>query len=240
MDDSPPPFASVRPAGREVTVDVHGVLRPDHPGAEFERALLDHLHARGWTGAPRQHGRDARGRLVYDYVPGTAVHHDRPLPDPYLDRAARLTREFHDLTAGTPLAGDQEVVCHNDLAPKNTISRGGVPVAFVDWELAAPGARVHDVAHLCWQFVRLGPGCADAPRRVRLVCDAYGLDDRSRVVDTVLWWQDRCARGIEEGARAGDDRMRALRDGGAVLDVRRARAWVAAHHDELAAALADD
>jgi Ser/Thr protein kinase RdoA (MazF antagonist) len=36
---------------------------------------------------------------------------------------ARLVRQFHDLTAGTPLAGDQEVVCHNDLSPKNTVYR---------------------------------------------------------------------------------------------------------------------
>jgi len=36
---------------------------------------------------------------------------------------ARLVRQFHDLTAGTPLAGDQEVVYHNDLSPKNTVYR---------------------------------------------------------------------------------------------------------------------
>ena len=41
----------------------------------------------------------------------------------YLAEVARLVRQFHDLTAGTPLAGDQEVVCHNDLSPKNTVYR---------------------------------------------------------------------------------------------------------------------
>jgi hypothetical protein len=34
-----------------------------------------------------------------------------------------LVREFHDLTAGTPLATGGEVVCHNDLSPKNTVYR---------------------------------------------------------------------------------------------------------------------
>ena len=67
------------------------------------------------------------------------------------EKWAELVREFHDLTPGTPLAGDAQVVCHNDLAPNNTVySPGGSglrPVAFIDWDLAAPGQRIHDVAH---------------------------------------------------------------------------------------------
>lgn len=67
--------------------------------------------------------------------------------------------EVHDLTADTPLAGDQEVVCHNDLSPKNTVHQlcsGELrPVAFIDWDLAAPGARIHDIAHVCWQYLDL-------------------------------------------------------------------------------------
>jgi hypothetical protein len=42
-------------------------------------------------------------------------------PDESLVTVARLVREFHDLTAGTPLAGDQKVMCHNDLPSKNTV-----------------------------------------------------------------------------------------------------------------------
>ncbi|MEU8136458.1 phosphotransferase family protein [Streptodolium elevatio] len=65
-------------------------------------------------------------------------------------RVARLVREFHDLTAGTALAGEHEVVCHNDLSPRNTVYRpvsgSRRPVAFIDWDLAAPGARIDDVA----------------------------------------------------------------------------------------------
>ena len=74
-------------------------------------------------------------------------------------------REFHDLTAGTPLAAGAEVVCHNDLSPKNTVHRDGgtglAPVAFIDWDLAAPGERIHDIAHVCWQYLALGPGGDD-------------------------------------------------------------------------------
>jgi Phosphotransferase enzyme family len=54
------------------------------------------------------------------------------------------------------------VVCHNDLAPRNTVFREGSPVAFVDFDLASPAQPAWDVAHLAWQFVPLGDeeGCA--------------------------------------------------------------------------------
>ena len=88
-----------------------------------------------------------------------------------LVRVAELVREFHDLTAGTPLAGDAEVVCHNDLAPNNTVyspdGAGLRPVAFIDWDLAAPGRRIHDVAHVCWQYLGLGPGAVVGAGRAR-------------------------------------------------------------------------
>jgi hypothetical protein len=54
-----------------------------------------------------------------------------------------------------------------------------------------------------------------------------------RLVETVLWWQNRCWRGIEAGAAAGDVGMVKLRDSGAVRSVRKAYEWVAQHRDEL-------
>lgn len=162
-----------------------------------------------------------------------------------LVQVARLVRQFHDLTAGTPLAGDQEVVCHNDLSPKNTVYRDGgggplLPVAFLDWDFAAPGARIHDVAHMCWQYLDLGPAVDDLAttlHRLRAMCDAYGSVDRSRVVESILWWQDRCWRGIEAGAAEGDAAMIRLRDSGAARTVYAAYEWVVTHRAELETAL---
>jgi len=48
---------------------------------------------------------------------------------------------------------------------------------------------------------------------MRLVCDAYGLTQRPRLVEKILWWQDRCWRGIDAGVRAGDPAAR-RRSGG--------------------------
>jgi aminoglycoside phosphotransferase (APT) family kinase protein len=58
----------------------------------------------------------------------------------YADRV--LIRRFHDATVGTPLAEGPAVVCHGDLSLCNTVFRGGVPVALIDFDNAAPGARL--------------------------------------------------------------------------------------------------
>nr|WP_203614538.1 phosphotransferase [Streptomyces sp. SID13726] len=198
----------------------------------------------GWRGAPRFLGVDELGRETFDYLPGRAAvtpgERAAARTDEALGEVARLVRAFHDLTHGTPLAGDRDVVCHNDLAPKNTVYTAWRPSAFIDWDLAAPGERIHDVAHVCWQYLDLGPGVTDVrdtARRLRLICDAYGLDTRDGLLDTVLWWQDRCRRGIEAGAARGEPAMVGLCEQGAVDEVRAARKWVAAHREELGAFL---
>jgi len=200
----------------------------------FVHDLLRFLE--GWPGAPRYLGDDEQGREILSYLDGQ-VPWQRPVPafvQATVLAVARLVREFHDLTAGSALAGDDEVVCHNDLSPKNTVYRGGRPVAFIDWDIAAPGQRIHDVAHVCWQYVDLGPGVADpagAARLVRAVADGYGLADRSELVDTILWWQDRCWRGIEAAAEAGMPAMVRLRELGAAREVREAYEWTATHRE---------
>lgn len=217
--------------------------------AEFVHRLLDLLERAGWAGAPRVSGIDEQGREVLGFIDGHVAWEPVQPPgvdgDESLARVAELVRRFHDLTAATSLAGGEEVVCHNDLSPKNTVYRdsgaGLRPVAFIDWDLAAPGRRAHDVAHVCWQYVGLGPGITDvagAARRMRLICDAYGLADRSGLVDVILWWQDRCRRGIAAAAAAGDPAMVRLRRAGVVAEVRAAHAWVEQHRDALASGVA--
>ncbi|MEQ4723556.1 phosphotransferase [Nonomuraea sp. B19D2] len=214
--------------------------------AAYVHELLRHFERRGWAGAPRFLGLDEQGREILSFMDGHVAWADAQpdgvASDESLARAAELVRECHDLTAGTPLAGEEEVVCHNDLSPKNTVYRGERlrPVAFIDWDLAGPGRRIHDVAHVCWQYAGLGPAVEDpagAARRVRLICDAYGLQERGEVVEAVLWWQDRCRRGIEADAAAGMPHAIRLRAGGVVAQVRACHEWVAEHRAEFERAL---
>lgn len=190
---------------------------------------------------------DERGREVLSYVEGHVPWSgEEPAelwsPDT-LAAVGALVRELHELTAGTALAADHEVVCHNDLSPKNTVYRLGTdprPVAFLDWDIAAPGERLADVAHTCWQYTGLGPGRSDpgtAGLLVRAVADGYGLTDRSRLVDRILRWQEDCWRGIDAGIAAGDQRFDRLRDAGAAEAVHAQQRWTAEHRAALEAGL---
>jgi hypothetical protein len=217
----------------------------NHGDPGFVRELLVFLEKAGWASAPRFLGVDERGRQVLSFLDGHVAwdwvtgQPEAVSSDGSLARAGELTRELHDLTAGTALAGERETVCHNDLWPGNIVYRdlgqGLRPVAFIDWDLASPGERIHDVARLCWQYAGwwAGGDPAEVRRRSMVICDGYGLDDRSTLVETVLWWQDRCWRGIDQAAEAGDPAMVRLRASGAVEQVRGAHAWVMRHREEL-------
>jgi hypothetical protein len=93
----------------------HGIVRVGqavrrslHQRSDYVHALLRHLEAVGFDGAPRLLGIDAQGREVLTCLPGEVVVRSPAwLPDARLDSAARLIRRFHDATAGTPLAGDR-------------------------------------------------------------------------------------------------------------------------------------
>ncbi|WP_225726740.1 MULTISPECIES: phosphotransferase [unclassified Nocardia] len=227
---------------RGIVVAGDRVFRPPPPRAAFVHELLEYFAEAEWLHAPRYLGSDSQGREILSHIPGFAGSEltEEVRSTAALAAVARLVREFHDLTAGHPLAGSGEVVCHNDLSPKNTIYRLAVPVALIDWDLAAPGRRIHDVAHLCWQYGDPGPG-AEVPvvaQRMRVIRDAYGraeLIDPPELIHTVLWWQDRCRRGIEH-----DPALAHLRAAGVPERIRAAHRWVSDNRGPLTRELAHD
>jgi hypothetical protein len=66
-----------------------------------------------------------------------------------------------------------------------------------------------------------------------VICDAYRLDGRDEIVDAIMWWQDRCWRGIQAGAAAGHPAMVRLHDDGTVREVQAAFRWAADNRSEL-------
>jgi hypothetical protein len=75
----------------------------------------------------------------------------------------------------------------------------------------------------------------EAARRVGVLAGSYGDIAREPLVATILWWQDRCWRGIAEKAAAGEPAMVRLRDLGVVEAVQAAYGWTAANRTTLAA-----
>jgi Phosphotransferase enzyme family len=187
-------------------------------------ALLRYLEHAGFE-APRVHGIDEEGREILDYILGEAYSGtENPVPDRVLDEehlvdAARLLRRYHDTVIGFSPPPDatwrlvaptkHELICHNDWSPWNALFRDGQLAVMLDWDLAGPGSRLWDVANsaACWVTLFSASNLftvAERARRLRLFCDAYGLEDRSALLATIRVRNDHVARFIEERARAGE------------------------------------
>jgi len=154
------------------------VRRPRTDRSEFVERVLRRLESASIAGMPRWLGSDAQGRDVLSYQHGDTGHDRDTWSDEQLSALARLVRSMHDALAGSPEAGDAETVCHNDIAPWNVIVEGDLPTGLIDFDDAAPGRRVEDVAYLAWVFCGLGPGgpsVAEQSRRIEHVCAAYAV-----------------------------------------------------------------
>lgn len=234
------------------------VRRPVRKSTPAVQALLGHLEAVGFDGAPRALGVDERGRQVLSYIPGEAV--SRPLPpyavsDETLVAVARLLRRFHDAVEGFVAPpgtvwedgsgddGEPEIIGHCDVTPGNVVFRRRVPVALIDFDLARPTTRLFDVVTTLRHWAPIAdPADADPLQRrldvgsrLRLFCDAYGLAsrDRRRVVEVARLRFGRsyaAMRARAAGEGGGWARMWAS---GAGDRIRRASAWLDAHQEEL-------
>lgn len=265
-------------AGAVVRVGDH-VLRPLSAHWRGIHALLDHLHATGFTAVPRLVGieaatesaleSDRRERLVF--IPG-----DVPIPpfpdwsttDAVLASMATLLRAYHDATRSfiapegvtwndemaDPHLRETSVLCHNDVCPENVVFRSGQAIALLDFEFAAPGRPVWDVASFASMCIpldtpedaaRTGRGHLDPVTRLGVVADAYGLDATQRVelLDVV---DERMANGgvfvrrrVEAGEQAFIDMWETM--GGQARYDRR-RDWFSSRRPGFEAALltADD
>jgi hypothetical protein len=205
------------------------VRREVGPWSPRVHELLRHLHTAGFDGAPRFLGIDEQGREMLTFIPGEVTVSGPPTgmhTDGALTAAASLLRRFHDATvgfaAGHPSQGWRfqpgaprtgPVICHNDVGPYNAVYRDGRPIAFIDWDFAAPAPREWDVAYALWRFVplhddetcaRLGWPVTPRGPRIALFLKAYGLDDRSHLLATLRRRQEAVRSMVETWAAAGD------------------------------------
>ena len=166
---------------------------------------------RGSASRPSLSATTTRAARFSKYVPGDTVGDAYPWPkwvwsEALLEQVGRATAEYHRAVADfrppepviwqIPPISDSPLVCHHDLAPYNVVTRDGELAAFIDWDLAGPGSIRSELAFVAWQWVPLwrpeslrGHGLENAPdtgRRLRLLLDGYGLEERSGFIDDVI------------------------------------------------------
>jgi thiamine kinase-like enzyme len=185
------------------------VIRNTGAWSPFVHELLRYLKAAGFSESPvLLEANESQEQLTF--IEGEVGNY--PLKsymqsDEILIEAARLLRRFHDLTekfvvppnavfhpAAVPIA--HEVICHNDFAPYNCVFHDQHLVGIIDFDVAAPGTRLWDVAYAVYRFAPLtndahSLDCGwqpipDRAYRLKLFCDAYGLETRDKLIETVI------------------------------------------------------
>jgi hypothetical protein len=194
----------------QVVKEGETVLRRTGAWSPFVHALLRYLTAAGFTESPvLVETTETQERL--SFIDGEVGHY--PLPpymqsDEILVEAAQLLRHYHDLTQNFVVPGDAvfqlpvdptapyEVICHNDFAPYNCVFRDEHLVGIIDFDAAAPGTRIWDMAYAVYRFAPLTndahtrdcgwEGIPDRAGRLKLFCHAYGLENRESLIPTVI------------------------------------------------------
>ncbi len=238
-------------------------MRPSSPQTPRIHALLRHVRANGFDGVPEPVGVDPDGRERLVYVDGQVALPPYPAwsqTDDALSSVASLLRRYHDAATGfdwpddggwhTDMAAPDggPIVCHNDVCLDNVVFRDGEAYALLDFEFAAPGSAVFDLAALASMCVPVDPDSSvfgwvpnDIGARLRVVADAYGLDAAGRaellgqIAGRVRRGGEFLAARVAAGEQAFIDLWEA---GGGMARFDRRRAWFAVERDRLAAALA--
>lgn len=239
------------------------VERPARPRTAALHAHLAALRTRGFDGVPAPLGLTADGeRERLTYVPGDVALPPFPpwaMSDTALRSVGALLRRMHDAAGDFDEDADWSgefadpqggpVLCHNDVCPENVVFRDGRAVALIDFDMAAPGRRVWDVALTARYWVPMldpraasvfHPAGLDVTARLVVLADAYGLSaaDRAALPTVVEQATEVCrafvARRIDEGD-ASFVELLARRGGWAGWD--RVQAWLAARRGEFEAAL---
>ena len=180
------------------------IYKPVQPWSKQIADYLAFLRSKGFYNVPEPLGFDELGNQIFSYVDGETC--DYPLSDEIkseatLCSAAELLRKYHDVseqyirTETFPLDGWMfpakdpiEVICHNDFAPYNICFNEGQAIGLIDFETAAPGPRIWDIAYALYRFAPFtnpsnkdGFGnLTDQLKRAETFCDIYGLDKSAR------------------------------------------------------------
>jgi Phosphotransferase enzyme family len=267
-----PQTAEIPLLGGDVTEGVvrvgRTVRRPVRPHTPAVHALLRHLEAAGFDGAPRVLGIDAKNREVLTYLPGVVTRRLVPrviTADSTLVSLATLQLRYHQAVAGFDppygaqwdgevtrfVDGPSDIICHCDVNLENVIFRPGrdgpQPYAFIDFDLARPGTRLVDIIQTLRYWAPIADPAdripalrnADAPARIAIFCEAYGLSgtERARLVPVASRWLCRSRTTIAERGRTRGGAWARMLNAGVGDRLLRSAVWLQRNRAEIEARL---
>ncbi|MFE5485513.1 phosphotransferase [Streptomyces sp. NPDC056527] len=232
------------------------IRRPAGEWTPAVHALLTHLETVGFTRAPRVLGADGTDEVL-------SLLHGEPAFTPWpsvlrstagIGELGRWLREYHDAVrdfqppADARWLGQEDesrpgmVIRHGDLGPWNSVWSGDRLAGFIDWDFAAPGHALDDLAQLAWYAVPLRSveqqrrasitGEHTLRSRLEALCAAYGAQP-SAVLDALDAVQSREAERIERLGRLGHEPWATFLARGDVPEMLAERSWLRSHRSVL-------
>ncbi|MBS2970286.1 phosphotransferase [Metabacillus sp. KIGAM252] len=222
----------------------HTVRRELKPESIKIHTLLQHLESKGLNGVPKFLGIDEKGREILSFIEGEAGNY--PLKtymwsDEALKEIAKMLRRYHDAVSDFPMKETWqpidntpqpfEVMCHNDFAIYNIIFHQEKPAGVIDFDLAAPGPRLWDIAYTLYTCVPLSrlhhteageavyyDPLKDSERikhRIEKFFDSYGLEGKKTgFLEMVLLRVEGLCKTMQRKAKEGDMAFQKMIDEG--------------------------
>lgn len=159
-----------------------------------------------------------------------------------IDTSVRWPEDLADPRGGTTL-------CHNDVCPENVVFRNGRAAALIDFDLAAPGRPLWDLAMTARYWAPTTdpasrsasyPDGLDASARLRILADGYGLShpERAELPGVIEQATEICRAFVARRVADGDPvYVQALAARGGWERWDRTQAWLAAQRDTFTTAL---
>jgi tRNA A-37 threonylcarbamoyl transferase component Bud32 len=220
------------------------VRRELKPDSVKIHKLLQHLESKGFDYAPKFLGIDEKNREILSFIEGEAGNY--PLKkymwsNDVLKEIAKMLRLYHDAVSDFPLSVEwkpmdntpekMEVICHNDFAIYNIIFNHEKPVGIIDFDVAAPGPRLWDIAYTLYTCVPLSriyysetgeavyyDSSTDTDRikqRVKLFFESYGIEGMEvNYLEMVLLRLDGLCKYMIKRASEGDIAFQKMMDQG--------------------------
>ncbi|MEV6968984.1 phosphotransferase [Hamadaea sp. NPDC051192] len=241
----------------------------ERPAPHNAQALHTHLLAlkdHGFDAGPTPVRLSADGREQLAFVPGEVALPPFPtwaVTTTALESVGNLLRRLHDASATVAVdtavewprdLADPEggtMLCHNDVCPENVVFRDGRAAALIDFDLSAPGRPLWDVAMAARYWVPMldpvstaeqFPAGLDAPARLRILADGYGLTPggRAELPGVIEQATEVCRAFVARRVADGDPVFRrALADRGGWGRWDRVQNWLSGHREMFTAALLD-
>ncbi|RDW22093.1 phosphotransferase [Oceanobacillus chungangensis] len=219
------------------------VRRETKPDSPKIHKLLRHLENKGFSYAPKFLGIDEKDREILSFIKGEAGNY--PLKkymwsNIALKEIAKMLRLYHDAVKDFPIEKcwqpidntpqPIEVLCHNDFAIYNIIFNQEKPIGIIDFDHAAPGPRLWDIAYTLYTCVPLSrlyhtetgeavyyEPLKDADRikqRVKLFFESYGIEGMEKgFLEMVLLRVEGLCKTMQRKAKEGDIAFQKMIDG---------------------------